>query len=270
MRHNNWMFLMPKLSDHHSSTTVKLILIGDSGTGKTGSLVSLLAEGYKLRILDMDNGLDSLVQWGRRIAPDKLSNVEFETVRDNYKASTLGPVIAGQPKAFLSALQLMTKWSDGTAPSEWDSSTVFIIDSLTALSKSAFDWAKGMNPTAKDPRQWYFSAQQALENIIAMVTSESFKPNVIIISHVTYKELADGTTKGYTSSIGSALGPTIPKYFNTLLLAESVGSGTNVKRTIKTLPTGVIDLKTPIPFKLPAALPLDTGIAEVFKQLKSS
>lgn len=261
---------MPKLNDHHASTTVKLILIGDSGTGKTGSLVSLLVAGYHLRILDMDNGLDSLVQWGKRNAPDKLSNADFETIRDNYKAGPLGPVISGQPKAFLNALQLMTKWSDGSIPGEWDTNTIFVLDSLTALSKAAFDWAKGMNPAAKDPRQWYFSAQQALENIIAMLTSESFKPNVIIISHVNYKEMADGTVKGYTSSIGSALGPTIPKYFNTLLLAESVGSGTNVKRTIKTLPTGVIDLKTPIPFKLPASLPLDTGMEEVFKQLKAT
>ena len=261
---------MPSLSNHHASTTVKLILIGDSGTGKTGSLVSLLAEGYKLRILDMDNGLDSLVQWGNRVCPDKLANAEFETVRDTYKSSIHGPVISGTPKAFVKSLSLMDKWGDGTAPSEWDTNTIFVIDSLTALGKAAFDWAKGMNPAAKDPRQWYFSAQQAMENVIAMLTSEAFKPNVIIISHVSYKEMADGTVKGYANSIGSALGPTIPKYFNTLLLAESIGSGMNVKRTIKTLPTGVIDLKTPIPFKLPAALPLDTGMAEIFKQLKSS
>lgn len=261
---------MPKLSDHHASTTVKLILIGDSGTGKTGSLVSLLGAGYKLRILDLDNGLDSLVQWGRKQFPDKIDNVEYESIRDNYKASIHGPTIAGQPKAFTRALELMTKWSDGTAPSEWDDKTIFVLDSLTALGKAAFDWAKGMNPSAKDPRQWYFSAQSAIENIIAMLTSESFHPNLIIISHVSYKEMADGTVKGYANSIGSALGPTIPKYFNTMLLAESIGSGANVKRTIKTVPTGIIDLKTPIPFKLPVSVPLDTGLAEVFSQLKSS
>lgn len=261
---------MPSLAEHHSSTTVKAILIGDSGTGKTGSLVSLLAEGYKLRIIDLDNGLDSLVQWGKRVCPDKLANTEFETVRDNYKSSPMGPIISGTPKAFVRSLQLMDKWTDGTVPAEWDTQTIFVIDSLTALGKAAFDWAKGMNPSAKDPRQWYFSAQQAIENVIAALTSETFKPNVLLISHVSYKEMPDGTTKGYANSIGSALGPTIPKYFNTMLMAESMGSGANVKRTIKTVPTGVVDLKTPIPFKLPTALPLDTGMAEIFKQLKSS
>ncbi len=54
---------MPTLDAHESSRYAKLIYIGDSGTGKTGSLVSLLADGYKLKILDMDAGLDSLVHF---------------------------------------------------------------------------------------------------------------------------------------------------------------------------------------------------------------
>jgi len=261
---------MPKLSEHQSSSIVKLILIGDSGTGKTGSLTSLLGAGYHLRILDLDNGLDSLVQWGRRQFPDKLDNVGFISLRDKYKVTAHGSGVSGSATAFVKACTLLDKWEDDTKPAQWGPNHILVIDSLTALGKAAFEWAKGMNPSAKDPRQWYFSAQQALENIIASLTSEEFATNVIIISHVTYKELADGTTKGYANSIGSALGPTIPKYFNTLLLAESIGSGTNVKRTIKTVPTGVIDLKTPIPFKLPTALPLDTGMAEIFSQLKSS
>ena len=32
--------------------------MGDSGTGKTEALCSLVLAGYKLRILDLDNGLD--------------------------------------------------------------------------------------------------------------------------------------------------------------------------------------------------------------------
>ena len=44
---------MPKLSDHQSNDFTKLLLIGDAKSGKTGSLVSLVKAGYKLRILDM-------------------------------------------------------------------------------------------------------------------------------------------------------------------------------------------------------------------------
>ena len=51
---------MPSLDQHQSNDFVKLLLIGDSKAGKTGSLISLVKAGYKLRILDLDNLLDVL------------------------------------------------------------------------------------------------------------------------------------------------------------------------------------------------------------------
>lgn len=259
---------MPSLSNHHSSSIVKLIYIGDSGAGKTGSLVSLIEADYKLRILDLDNGLDSLVSFARRQCPDKLSLVDYETRRDKYKATPAGPVINGQPKAFVDSLKLMTKWSDESVPSEWGEDTIFVVDSLTALGRVAFEWAKGMNPSSKDPRQWFYTAQRAVEDVIALLTGEDFHTNVIIISHVTYTELNDGTQKGFPSAIGTALSKHIGKYVNTLLLAETKGTGQSVKRTIRMAPTALIDLKNPAPFKFEQVLPLETGLATVFEKLK--
>lgn len=260
---------MASLSEHHSGKLAKLMYIGDSGTGKTGSLTSLVAAGYKLRILDMDNGLDVLAQFVRKECPDKINNVDYETRRDAYRIGPSGPVVSGTPKAFLDSLKLLTEWSDGTKPSDWGEDTFLVIDSLSAMGRAAFAWARGLNPSAKDPRQWYFSAQQALEDMIMLLTSEAFATNVVIISHVSYQELHDGSTKGYANAIGRAMGPVIPKYFNSLLLAESIGQGKNVKRRIKTVPTGVIDLKTPAPFKIDAEYPLETGLAAIVKELKN-
>lgn len=261
---------MPKLSEHHSSSIVKALYLGDSSVGKTGSLVSLVAAGYKLRILDLDNGLDVLKQYIMKECPDKIGNVEYETRRDKYKASAGGPVIAGAPKAFVEANGLMTKWADGTAPSEWGPEYVFVMDSGTALGRAAFEWAKGMNPGAKDPRNWYFQAQTAIETIITMLFSSEFKSNVVIITHINYKELQDGTTKGYSNWIGSALGPTIPKYCNTMFLARSEGSGKNVRRYIETMSTVLVDLKNPAPFKIEQRYLLETGLASIFAQLKET
>lgn len=252
---------MPMLDQHQSSKYTKLLYIGDSSTGKTGSLVSLLLAGYRLRVLDMDDGLTSLVQYGREAGAD-LSLVEYETYRDEYKASKMGPIIKGQPKAFVDALTKMTEWSEVDDPN-----CFFVMDTLTSFSNAAFAWAKGMNPTAKDPRQWYGTAQAAVEDTIALLTGPQFKMNVIIMSHVNYKEVIEGVHKGYCSSVGTALGPKIPKYFDTLILAESIGSGSNVKRKIKTLPTGVIDLKVPVP-KIEADYPLSTGLASIVAKLK--
>lgn len=262
---------MPTLDEHQSGDFTKVVYIGGSGTGKTGSLVSLLQAGYDLVILDMDNGLDVLKQYARQRCPDRLSAVRFETVRDEYKAhSVMGPVVKGTPKAFVRSTELMTKWSDDTVPAEFGPQTIFVLDSLTGLSKAAFEWAKALNPSAKEPRTWYGVAQGAIENIIAMLTSEAFHANVVVISHVDVREMPDGTFKGSIMSIGKALNDVLPKYFNTLVLAESTGSGESVKRKIKVRPTGVIDLKTPVPDDLiPKDFPLETGLADLFNILRN-
>jgi len=254
---------MPTLDQHQSSKFCKLIYIGDTSTGKTGSLVSLLQAGYRLRILDLDNGLDSLKFYGKKAGAD-LSLVEYETIRDEYKGSKAGPVLRGPPRAFTDGLAKLTEWSEIE-----DEKSFTVIDTLGTFGRQAFEWAKGLNPTAKDPRQWYGTAQKALEDTLALLTGPGYRQNVIVMSHVNYKELVEGVNKGYVSAIGTALGPNIPKYFNTMLLAEAVGSGTNVKRKIKTTPTGVIDLKTPNP-EIEASYDLATGLAQIVAKLKEA
>lgn len=260
---------MPKLSDHHSGKFTKLLYLGDSGTGKTGSLVSLMKAGYKLRVIDFDNGLDVLKEFGLKECPDKLANVDYETVRDKYKASPVGPVINGAPKALVDSLKLLNKWTDESVPAEWGPDHILVMDSLTGLGKAAFEWAKGMNPNSKEPRQWYHQAQQAVDNVISLLTSEAFHANVIIIAHVQFVEQNDGSVRGYANTIGKALGPMIPTYFNTMVLAKTQGSGANVKRTIATVPTALIDLKNPAPFKVDKELPLETGLATLFEKLRT-
>ena len=242
--------------------------IGHSGAGKTGGLTPLVKAGYKLRILDMDNGLDALVNHIKAECPDKLSSVDYETVRDIVKSSTTGPKVTSA-RAFVKAASLMDKWSDGSIPSEWGPEYIFVLDSLTALGRAAYSWAQSLNPTAKEKRQWYGEAQNGIEDLIALLTGESFRTNVIVISHVDLREQPDGSTKGFASSIGASLGPKLPRYFNTLVLSESVGSGKTIRRRIKTFPTALIDLKNPAPMKIEAEYPLETGMADLFRQLTS-
>lgn len=268
---------MPKLGDHHSSKLVKLIYIGDSSTGKTGSLTPLVADGYEVNVLDFDNGIDTLKTFVHKECPDKINNVSYITERDKLKAAPnvhyggqVGPAIVGQPKAFTNGLKWMEKWDDGSDPSQWGEKKIFVLDSLSAFGRAAFYWARALNPTAKDPRQWFHSAQQGVEDVLGLLTSEAFNTNVIVISHVNYVEKADGTPKGYANAIGRALGPIIPRYFNTLVMAESNVVGKTVKRTIKTVPTSMVDLKNPADFKLPGELPLESGMATIFRTLKEA
>lgn len=266
---------MPSLADHHSNEYTKMLLEGDSGSGKTGSLVSLVAAGYKLRILDMDNGLETLKQYVLRECPDKIGNVEYRTLRDRRKASVEGPVISGTPKAFVDAIKMLDRWKydevDYGVPAEWGPDCILVIDSLTFLSDAAFDFREPLTPRSRDGkydmRAVYKDAQDAIESVLALLTSESFRTNVIVISHVRYVDNPDGTRKGYPSSVGSALSPIIPRYFNSVALCQTSATG---KRTIQTAATAMIDLKNPKPFEMKPHYDLSSGLSDFFGILRNN
>lgn len=258
-------------NDHSSSEYVKLMLVGNSGSGKTGALASLIEAGYELRFVDFDSGLDSLISIVKHKDPKLLAKIQYNTFRDRMTMTQQGSKLQGAPKAYVSALKALDKWpDDGSDPAEWGKNRVLVIDSLTNAGLAAFRWAKGMNPMSKDPRQWYSAAQDLIQDLIANVTDDSFQTNVIVISHIDLIDTAAGT-KGYASAIGKALGPKLPRFFNTMVLSETSGSGANVKRKLKTVPTGFMDLKTGAPMTVSAEYDiLDNGMSKLFEDLKSS
>lgn len=260
---------MAKLSSE-TSPFVKLILAGESGSGKTGSLISLAKAGYKLRIHDLDNGIGSLQQLVLKEDPSLADQIDVIQHVDKFKANPLkGLVIQGKPTAYVDTMKTMNSWDDGTTPAEWGTDTVYVLDSLTALGRAAFFWAQGMDPGAKDPRRWYGTAQDSLRNFCQLVASTEFQAHVIIMAHVQYVGGDDGQPlRAQVNSIGKSLGPDIPKYFNNMCLADSKGSGTSVKRTIQTVPTPLLSLKTAAPWKLEKSLPLETGLAQIFAALR--
>lgn len=267
---------MTTLDKHQSSSFTKMILLGDAGSGKTGALASLVKAGYKLRILDFDNNLQPLVQFVKRDGPELLKNVEARTLTDKLKSSPTGVINDGIPSAFVDGVKMLDNWKykDGETeidlgkPAGWGPEAVLIIDSLTFMSDAAFRWADAMNPGAKDKRQIYFTAQNAIENMLALMKGDNFRTNVIVLAHVRYEQRQDGTTKGFPNSVGSALGPTIPAYFTSIAMMETQGSGDKVQRFIRTVPTALIDLRNPAPFAMAPSLPIATGLADFFKTVR--
>ncbi len=265
---------MPSLSQHQSNEYTKLLIEGDSGSGKTGSLTSLVRAGYKLRILDMDNGLEPLKQFILKECPEKINNVEFRTLRDDRKAGPLGSVIT-KPEAFIQAIKMLDRWKyddvDLGDPGEWGPDCILIVDSLTFLSDAAFDFREPLAAKSRDgkydARAVYKDAQDAIENVLALLTSERFRTNVIVISHIKYVDNPDGTKKGYPTAVGSALSPLIPRYFNSVALCQTQAGG---RRTIQTVATAMIDLKNPKPFAMAPSYPIETGLADFFSVLRES
>jgi GTPase SAR1 family protein len=256
---------MPSLDQLTASQVVKLLLIGDSGTGKTGSIASLVKDGYDVRLLDMDNGWESLAAAIRRECPDRLSSVQVECLRDRYKSTPIGPVLDGPPTAFVRAIGLLDKWGSFGSPRTWGSKCVVVVDSLTFFADAAYAWADALNPNAKDKRQIYGAAQEAVEHVLALLTGADFNTNVIVTAHVRYIDLPDGTKRGYPTAVGSALSPTIPRYFNSVAACATQIGG---KRTIQTVSTALIDLKNPKGFDMAKSLPIETGLATFFETLR--
>lgn len=255
---------MGSLAERKGNDLVKLLCMGVSGSGKTGGLTSLVKAGYHLHIIDLDNGLDALVAYMRASQLD-LSLVDYETIEDRYTASSAGPVCR-KPVVLTKTAKLLETWTDGSKPEEWGPKHVLVIDSMTALGKGAYEWVRSMAPQVKDPRQWYHSAQQALDNILETVTDSSFQTNVIINTHIDFVEKKDGSTKGYATTIGKALGPQVPRHFNNMVVLESTPRGKEVRKLYKTIATFELDLKTSAP--IPAEYPIETGMADIFKALR--
>ena len=258
---------MPSLDTLDADNTFhRLLYVGESGAGKTGSLISLVEAGYKVRMIDLDNGFGILRQLVKRQCPDKAKNVGIVSFRDKFKANVSGVQVVGSPRAFIDTLNALDKWPDDeTDPATWGSEYILVLDSLTQLGRSAYAWNDKLNPTVKDKRQVFYSAQQDVLKVLQNLTAESFQTNVIVCTHLQFNE---SETKAFPTAIGKALGKEIPALFNNYVLADSRGSGEKVRRIIRTSTDGVVGLKNEKPFDLDLELPLETGLATIFEQLK--
>jgi len=268
---------MPSLEDHQSRDFTKLLVIGDSKTGKTGSLASLALAGYKLRILDYDNGLDILRQAISRVDKSKLANVDYRTLRDKRVWINNESVIKGTPTAFANGLKMLDRWKykkddkeiDLGVPAEWGPDTICVIDSLTFMSDAAFDHREPLTPRGKsgdyDMRAVYGDSQDAIENMLALLTGETFRTNLIVIAHVNYQDNMDGTKKGYPVSVGQKLSPKIPTYFNNYVRFTRKGGVPK----IETKSSPMFDLANAKPFDLDKDFNIEDGMAKIFEALRT-
>lgn len=291
---------MPKLSSHQSAKFAKLLLCGDSGTGKTGSLVSLAEAGYDLRILDLDNGLDIVKNILKESkAPPKdgihpIDRVDFITITDKWK-EVAGKPVPVNSNTWSRSMEYLNRWSnsgkatmvDGKpvkagepggeelfdlgVPANWGENAVLVIDSFTRLNGAALRFILKLNNRPGGPiyESDWGEAQILVENFLALICGEDFKTNVICISHITYREI-NGQNTAYPSALGKALPPKVGQYFNSMLEVKKSGTGTAVKRSIHTVPVGLLDLKNSNPLKVKPSYDIKTGLAEFFQAVKGA
>lgn len=231
---------MPKLVSHHAP--LKAIVLGDSGTGKTGMLWSLAVAGFKLKVYDADANVGVLAS-ALRAYPDALARVEANTFRDMLPVNAQG-FSTGVPKAWTDFLRALNKWPDADGDigvQDWGPDTVVVIDTLTSLGKAALLKAQHLEAKmGKLPEiQHYHTAGIQINALLGNLVSDFVKCHVIVLTHVKYKENDLGMMFGLPKAIGEKLSEDVPVYFNTMLALKRQGK----KTVISTRPTAMVQTK---------------------------
>lgn len=249
---------------------ISMLYLGESGSGKTGSIASLAEAGYKIRLLDFDKGTEILGNMLSK-SPEALARVDVEKCLDTFeqgadksikwKASDKGNM------AYPKALTTLDKWPELGSAKEWGLDTVVVLDSLTFLGEAIMRYVLSMNGkfgTTWDPKAGptepnWGSAIGLQEDFLALLTS-NLKCHLIVTAHLKTQKRA-GVDVPVPSALGQKLPPNVATYFNHTLLAQSKGG----VRKILTVAPGLLELKSAAPKSVKPEYPLETGLADYFK-----
>lgn len=287
---------MPPINEHKAAQVSKVLIIGDTGGGKTGSILSLASAGYNVRIIDLENGLDVVRNMAMNAkdygyAADTASRISYVTITERMKpmGDSLIPITAS---VWGKAIKFYDKWEieaqdaagkpllrDGKKVlaedfgplTSWGPKDVLVTDSLTGLNIAAINFVAGMNGrlgVIPAHQSDWFQAQSKIESVLQFLWSDSIRCNIVMMAHIASEE-KDGVTRYLPSGPGRALNSKIGRYFNSIILARSTGSGVGQKRMLVTRSVPGLDLKNVNPAKIPAELPLATGLAEFFRLAQS-
>ncbi len=272
---------MPKLEDHQSAKTTKCLIVGDPGSGKTGSLASLAAAGYNIRLIDLDNGADILANvlkqdLGGIYGKEALSRVHYQTITDKMKVIPGGKLVPAKATVWERTINLLNNWKaegeDFGPIHSWTNKEVLVIDGLSRLSTAALDFIKQMNARLGQQAHQsdYFGAQQLIEGLLSTIADDNVRCNVVLISHIQLVENeATSVTHGYPLSVGKALAPKIGGYFNSILMAKSSGQGASAAKKLITSAQSIVELKNSNPGKVKKEYSVQTGLAEFFKDIQN-
>lgn len=289
---------MPSFDNYIESQVTKMLYIGHTGAGKTGSTVALAAAGYNVRILDLDKGTELIADyvrnpksiyrlpraglWTKEQADSVASRITYVPLDETI--SILKSPNAGMqpvPKGDLwgKVSDQLNEWKDvGVDGKEislgnigtWGPKDVLVVDGLSRLAQAAFNWQLklGGRLTSRPEQSDYLNAQGAIERLLLMLYSSEVSCNVIMICHIAIAENESGIARGFPQTIGKALAPKIGQYFNHALMAKASGQGDKASRVILTNTSGIVELKSAAPLRVKSEYPIETGLAEYFRDIR--
>lgn len=252
----------PAASEDLDLNGPKILLVGDSGTGKTFALGTIVdwaeKNGYKVRALFTENGLETLLGYwrdppigsnGQPIRPARPipKCLAWHVIKD--KPLGLDALIKGANQAGIMSYEALTKMQDPERSSNnayekmlqtlanfpddrtgqklgnigtWGTDTILLWDSLTETGELAMKMIVGKKPTAAPPD--YGVAQNNLMNLLRY-TTQGFAPTVVMTAHI--QRQANEVTGGVSLTVkgpGKALGDDIPRLFSEVISTKREGT----------------------------------------------
>ena len=243
----------------------KVLLMGDSGTGKTYALRTLVEAGITPFVIFTEPGMETLGDlpdgsWHYKyVAPatqgweairemaDKVNKLSFENltkVQDINRTKYAG------------LMQVIAACNDFTCDchgasfgdvSKWNTDRALVMDSLSGLSDMAMSHTVGGKPV-RSPSDWGV-AQNMIRMLLLPLTTAT-QCTFILIGHLAreYNEVTGGTTVT-VSTLGQKLAPDIPRMFSDVI--NSVRLGTDFTWDTSSGTMAVKARNVPISQKLP-------------------
>jgi AAA domain len=265
-------------------TPVKILLLGDPGSGKTGSLASLVKAGYNLRVMDFDNGTEIL---RNLLTKEEYATISIIPLQDRRKAvkvpvygegkNVIGYKVSAIPvrtDAWQKAVDLIcTDWKDPATQKSfgsvytWTSQDVLVFDSLTHAWRTALNFILainnrlGYNPTQPE----WGTCQGMILDVLSTFFDASIKCNVVCCAHIAYDTDQNEILHGLPAGPGRALNREIGTYFNHTIRAATIGN----RHSIVTQSDGVVELKSAAPGKIKSTYPIESGLADYFAAVRS-
>ena len=217
----------------------KFLLEGQTGTGKTHAIRTLLDLDLEVFVLATEPGIHAVLgdtdpdqlHW-HYVSPKADGMSEMEKRAQKILKSTYEDLAKEKPNAaakreFDQFLRMISSCSnfpcDRTgkrygAVDSWMTDRVFVLDTLTGVSKMAMSLVVGSKPT-KSEGEWGVAMDQ-VEHFIDLFTCGTMC-HFILNAHLgREKDEITGSMKHYPMTLGQKLPPKIPTNFDEVVLAE--------------------------------------------------
>lgn len=162
------------------------LLYGDSGSGKSTSAATFPAPQLVMAWDPIGKEYPYKKYWlaqpGTSLVVER--NVEYIIDEQKRVLCQIEHLSEDDPRKPQTYSRFMTRMdSFGKEMDEWRTGTL-IIDSVTAMELCARKWAQyALNPSTKEPRQWYSASTEMLEEML-MMRLGALDMNVVVICHI--------------------------------------------------------------------------------------